>query len=136
MSRAMKKSVGRAHRGAHRGFAYSREQAEKEEVERRAREFLNVSVGPKPSVKPERASSALKHLDIVAFNMNAERIFVDWLTDRLTREEFGAVSISWVISNAAYGLDVSPETVKRYLLKHCADDAPFVVEAGMVRLKA
>jgi hypothetical protein len=78
---------------------------------------------------------SLKSLDIVSFNLGAEEYFVRWLCAKLDGEEFGAVTVGWVLSNAAFELNVSTETVKRYLMKHTADRAEFKSDGKVVVLR-
>jgi hypothetical protein len=42
----------------------------------------------------------------------------------------------WIFSNAAYELDVSVATVKRYVMKFTADRAPFASDGKTVSLRA
>lgn len=76
-----------------------------------------------------------KSLDIVAFNGGAEQEFCLWLESAILAEEYQAVSIGWVLSNGAFHLDVSIETVKRYLGKYTADLAPFHSDGKIVTLR-
>jgi hypothetical protein len=78
----------------------------------------------------------LKSLDIIGYNQGAERAFVEWLIKAIKEQPEQSVSISWVKANAAYKLDLSPETIKRYIIKHTSDYAPFVSEGGALRLRA
>jgi len=66
-----------------------------------------------------------KATDIVSFNAGAELHFINWLNQKISRSRTKSVSVGWAISNAAYELDVSVATIKRYLMKHTADMAPF-----------
>lgn len=94
---------------------------------------------PKPAVKHESRQDAdwraLKQLDITNFNFHSERFFVEWLTKRLQAEDFECLAVSWVLGNAAYELDISTETVKRYVAKHTADRAEFYVFDGFIALR-
>lgn len=73
----------------------------------------------------------LKSLDLVAFNSKAEERFTAILLDLLKHHR--AVSTFTAIQETAYRLNVSTETAKRYLLKHSASCAPFIIEEGQVR---
>ena len=77
----------------------------------------------------------LKSLDIVGFNQGAERAFVQMLLLKLQSPGARNVSIGWVLSNAAYDLNLSPASIKRYIVKFTADRAPFVSEDGYMRLR-
>ncbi len=72
--------------------------------------------------------------DAVQFNAGAEGAFC-----RLLRvwigEGGGCVAVAFVLQNAAYKLDVSPVTVKRYLLKYTAEGAPFTINGKGVELR-
>jgi len=71
-------------------------------------------------------------VDVIAFNGEAEAAFV-----ALVRRLVIPNGRRWseVIQEAAYELDISTETAKRYLVKHTASRAEFVVERGFVRLR-
>jgi len=82
----------------------------------------------------ERAAlKSLKTLDINAFNDAAEQAFVQMLVAWL--QEVGQVTVKEVLAEAAFELDVSVETAKRYLLKHTARRAKFAINAGKVVLR-
>jgi len=66
-----------------------------------------------------------KPVDLVAFNGGAEAHFITWTTQRIRHSRTKSIDVNWLISNAAYELDVSVLTIKRYLQKHTADRAPF-----------
>jgi hypothetical protein len=85
---------------------------------------------PPPPPPPEAdAALSLKAIDVIAFNASAERKFVE-LARRLC-----PCPVSYLVREAAYMLDVSIETTKRYLLKHSASNAEFVVMRGVVMLR-
>jgi hypothetical protein len=73
--------------------------------------------------------TALKTFDAVAFNRAAEKAFIE-LARRLA-----PCSVSHLIREASFALDISPETAKRYLFKHTAAAAEFEVVSGVVLLK-
>lgn len=82
----------------------------------------------------ERAErSALKSMDLVAFNASCEARFVEYLASLLVD---GPMTVVDVLRECAYDLDVSVETVKRYLLKHSARRARFEVRDGRVALRS
>lgn len=68
--------------------------------------------------------TAVKQIDANLFNGMAEKLFVKWLLYRLCGLPDG-LSTAWVRKNGAYFLDLSTETIKRYLWKHTADEAEF-----------
>jgi len=72
--------------------------------------------------------TALKTFDAVAFNRAAEKAFIE-LARRLV-----PCSVSHLIREASFALDISPETAKRYLFKHSAA-AEFEVYCGVVVLR-
>ena len=82
----------------------------------------------------ENDLTALKSLDIIAFNQGAEKSFVVIVSDFLKAE--GPQPVSVVISEAAFELDISPATAKRYLVKHTARRAEFLVQDKLVRLRS
>lgn len=77
---------------------------------------------------------ALKALDVIAFNRQAEVAFVSLLT-RLISDGGGEVLLIDAIRETAFALDISTETAKRYLLKHTASAAEFVSDGKVVRLR-
>lgn len=76
-----------------------------------------------------------KQFDPVSFNLGAEKQFTAWLRSELKRSKKKALPMAWILSNAAYALDVSIPTIKRYLQKHTADAAPFILTEGFIRLR-
>lgn len=87
------------------------------------------------SSRSSQSWRSLKSSDVTSFNAGAEAHFVLWLTARINAAEFRAVSIGWVYSNAAYELDISVETVKRYLMKHTADLAEFHSDGKVITVR-
>jgi len=73
----------------------------------------------------------LKATDLVEFNRIAECEFVTIVLGLMG--EYGAVRVREVCIEAAFRLDISIETAKRYLLKHSAFSAEFEIEKGWVR---
>jgi hypothetical protein len=57
------------------------------------------------------------------------------LEGKITGADFGGVSVGWCLGNAAFELNVSTETIKRYLAKHTADAAEFRVVDGIILLR-
>jgi hypothetical protein len=72
-------------------------------------------------------------LDLVEFNGRCEKEFVQLVADFI-REE-GEQTPKAIYSEAAFELNISIETAKRYLLKHTARRAEFKVTDGKVGLK-
>ncbi|RLC79574.1 MAG: hypothetical protein DRI61_07640 [Chloroflexi bacterium] len=73
-----------------------------------------------------------KALDVVEFNRRAEARFVAFVQEMVNRTP---VPISTVIQEAAYHLDISPATAKRYLVKYTASQAPFKIVEDNVTLR-
>ncbi len=83
----------------------------------------------------KREMKNLKEFDKTAFNGLAEERFLEFVHD-LIRDDGGEVSRNTILKEAAFELDVSTETVKRYLLKHTARKASLVeTDAGKIRSK-
>ena len=82
---------------------------------------------------PENDLTALKSLDVIAFNQGAEERFVALVKSYL--EEEGPQPVNAVLAEASFELDISPATAKRYLIKHSARRAEFVVLEKLVRLR-
>lgn len=76
-----------------------------------------------------------KATDIVSFNAGAEIHFVDWLSKKIRRSKTKTVGAGWAIANAAFELDVSVATIKRYLMKHTADAAEFKSDGKNISLR-
>lgn len=74
----------------------------------------------------------LKTTDIVAFNKCAEAEFVSLLSKLCAR---GGVAYSTALTECAFELDVSIETVKRYIAKHTASRAEFALQDGFIFLR-
>jgi len=70
--------------------------------------------------------ATLKTLDVIAFNLSAERKFV-LLASRLV-----PCTTQYLIRETAYALDISTETAKRYLVKHSATHAEFEIKQNVV----
>jgi hypothetical protein len=79
--------------------------------------------------------NALKVADVCAFNIQAETAFVYWLSEKLAGSKGEGKPPAWVVQNAAYELDISLDTAKRYLIKHTADRAEFHSDGRRVTLK-
>lgn len=80
---------------------------------------------------PEGELRTLKATDLVEFNRIAECEFVTIVLGLMG--EYGAVRVREVCIEAAFRLDISIETAKRYMLKHSAISAEFEIEKGWVR---
>lgn len=89
--------------------------------------------GKKKDGKDRKSDQGLKQTDIIAFNQGAEGEFVKMLQEIIKAD--GPISIREAIREAAYELNVSTETAKRYLEKHTARRAEFNVSDGYVRLR-
>lgn len=78
-----------------------------------------------------------KHVDILSFNAGAEAQFIELIRamiEETDKKSGGAISISEVLRETAYELDVSTTTAKRYLTKHSARRAEFKVFGEYVML--
>ena len=88
---------------------------------------------PKPSLRPTDESwTALKALDPIGFNIGAEGAFLA-LAAALIAE--GSITVPELLQEAAYELDISVATARRYLLKHTARHASLVIIRGHVQLR-
>lgn len=77
--------------------------------------------------------AGVKVLDVVEFNALVEpQAVVLWCS--MIRER-GPLRVSVLCVEAAFRFDVSTETAKRWLLKHSAESAEFLIERGLVRLR-
>jgi hypothetical protein len=81
----------------------------------------------------DKPGQGLKESDILAFNHDAEAAFVSLITGIL--QEDGKLSYREAVREAAFELNVSIETAKRYLEKHSARRAEFYIEDGSVTLR-
>lgn len=94
----------------------------------------SASGGGKVGEAKRKDLGALKALDVIAFNREAEMAFVALLS-RLISDGGGEVLLIDAIRETAWHLDISTETAKRYLLKHTASAAEFVSDGKVVRLR-
>ena len=78
-------------------------------------------------------SQGLKQTDIISFNQDAEAAFIG-LISGILREE-GQLSYRDAIQEAAFELNVSTETAKRYLVKHSARRAEFCLTGKSITLR-
>lgn len=91
---------------------------------------------PAKASKPAFDKAPDKELDAIAFNRAAEKEFLR-LADRLLEEGGGEIEVEYLVGYAAYELDVSPATVKRYMAKHSTHpSAPFRVTRGVIVRRA
>jgi len=67
-----------------------------------------------------RSFKSQKHVDLMAFNASAEELFVEIVRKLIEDSGRTTISIGTVYQEGAYELNVSPQTVKRYLIKHSA----------------
>jgi hypothetical protein len=134
------KSVGVPHRRAIRNYVKKLNEAEdkmdKQGAVKQKRSGLKRTRPAKPSNgrhAPEKPDQGLKQTDIVAFNQSAETAFVV-LISRMLQED-GTLSYREALQEAAYELNISTETAKRYLVKHSARRAEFYCEGKSVTLR-
>lgn len=77
--------------------------------------------------------TSIKVLDVVAFNAEVEPQAVALWCSML--KERGSQRVGAMCVEAAFRFDVSTETAKRWLLKHSAESAEFVIQRGVVSLR-
>jgi hypothetical protein len=94
---------------------------------------LETPVVSKLRALPCNDLGSLKSLDVIAFNQSAEGRFVQVVTTMLQTE--GPQPVNTIIAETSFALDISPATAQRYLLKHSARKAEFVVHEKLVRLR-
>lgn len=88
---------------------------------------------PTPQSARANELSTLKAIDLLEFNGRAEQEFVKITKEYIEQE--GAQSIRSILAETAFELNISIETAKRYLLKHTARRAEFVITNGKVELR-
>jgi hypothetical protein len=84
--------------------------------------------------KKRRNMQSLKLVDAVAFNRWAEEEFIGITRELMGENPHTRVQVSEVVREVAYELKISPETVKRYILKHTARRAEFRQHDGWMFL--
>ena len=92
-----------------------------------------ISTHNAPSPSPRLADESwrtLKALDPIEFNAGAERAFLTLATMLITD---GAITTTGLIQEAAYELNISVATARRYLLKHTARHATLTIVGGYVQ---
>jgi len=96
------------------------------EVKRKARR-RQANTNDRLKDKAERAGKSnfknQKHVDLMAFNASAEEGFIEIVRKLIEESGRTAIPIGMVYQEAAYELNVSPQTAKRYLVKHSAKRA-------------
>ncbi len=95
---------------------------------------IDVLVTPTPAPERVRELNTLKALDLIDFNARAEQAFVE-LVAAFVQEGSQPPRVREVLAEAAFELNISIETAKRYLLKHSARRAEFEVLGGVVTLR-
>jgi hypothetical protein len=97
--------------------------------------FRQDQVVKQQRIHAERTNQGLKQTDLVAFNHQAEKSAVKFLTDYI--REKGAPSFNTACNLIALELDICTETAKRYIRKYSVDHpkAPFSIEDGYVKLR-
>jgi hypothetical protein len=105
-------------------------------IEGRGNARVDVLVIPVPAPERVRELNTLKSLDLTEFNSRAEQEFVNLVAEFVReRGENNLPRVREVLAEAAFELNISIETAKRYLLKHTARRAEFVVADGKVGLR-
>jgi len=96
-------------------------------------ELVNVRSLENAKSKPVKEDLvSLKAMDIIAFNSVAERRFVQLLTALCNAAGPAGVPVRSARGEIAFRLNISTETVKRYLEKWCATSAPFAIRDGAI----
>ena len=87
-----------------------------------------------PTSQPDldRDDPELKFLDPVGFNFQAERRFLILVGNLCSS---GPQPVNTILQEAAFELNVSTETARRYLVKHTASRATLEIDDGMVSVK-
>lgn len=96
------------------------------EVKRRAKkkqENTNDKLKAKAQAAGKSNFKNQKHVDLMAFNASAEDQFVEIVRKLIEDSGRTTIPIGTVYQEGAYELNVSPQTVKRYLIKHSAKRA-------------
>lgn len=84
---------------------------------------------PAPQPAPQNSTLAgLKFSDAIAFNVEAEFRFVALIIELLDAGE--VLTPATIYQEAAFELNISVATAKRYLIKHTARRALFGIDAG------
>ena len=100
------------------------------EMKKRAKR-KQVDVNAQLKAKAEQSGKSnfksQKHVDLMSFNAQAEDAFVELVRKLIEESGRTAIPIGMVYQEAAYELNVSPQTAKRYLIKHSARRAPLRV---------
>ena len=89
--------------------------------------------GGSGTVRGDDDLCGVKILDVVAFNAEVEPQAVALWASML--RERGTQRVGTLCVEAAFRFDVSTETAKRWLLKHSAESAEFVIQRGVVSLR-
>jgi hypothetical protein len=82
---------------------------------------------------PVRQQTYLKSLDACQFNTNAEKAFVRLMIILL--DEIKPLTVQTALQEAAFELNISTETAKRYLIKHTARRALFQLAGNQVQAR-
>lgn len=103
-------------------------------IEGKGNARVDVLVIPTPAPERVRELNTLKSLDLSEFNSRAEQEFVSLVSEFVRERESNPPRVREVLAEAAFELNISIETAKRYLLKHTARRAEFVISDGKVGL--
>ncbi|MBI4675705.1 MAG: hypothetical protein HY741_29030 [Chloroflexi bacterium] len=93
----------------------------------------SLLVEPVPVRERVHNLNTLKSLDLIEFSSVAETEFVKLITALCG--DGSSPSVREATAEAAFELNISIETAKRYLLKHTARRAEFVITDGKVGLR-
>lgn len=99
---------------------------------RRRKAATDWSSAPAVEIPVPADLEVLKAIDTIAFNRSAEQAFLRLLAAWCDKMPDG-VPLVGLRAEAAFRLNISTETVKRYLEKYCmALSAPYVVRDGAI----
>jgi hypothetical protein len=104
-------------------------------VEGKASARVDVLVVPVPAPDRARELNTLKSLDLTEFNARAEEEFVKLVGQFVIERGSNLPRVREVLAEAAFELNISVETAKRYLLKHTASRAEFAILDGRVAVR-
>lgn len=83
----------------------------------------------KPELSKQNIISQREHTPEHKKNLEAEPYYENWLYGELMLNNWN-IPLDDAVDNGAYNVGVSPETIKRYLRKLTAKDAPYIIYAG------
>jgi len=103
-------------------------------VERKPKGKAGPSTATRPPTKRGRNYQDEKHTDILSFNAGAEEAFLRGVKKMIRNNEGKPVEVGRVIQKAAFKLQISTMTAKRYLTKHSDDEAELCIRGKLISL--